>query len=234
MDYILIPGAWMGEWIWRETASRLRQNGHTVYPITLSGLKENDHGAGVRLATHVQDVLNHIQANKLKKVVLVGHSYAGLVVGQAAAQAPEKVAHTVYVEAFLPVNGQSLLEVAGLDVAHERRLIAENSGLWPPPTREELSQQGSLSIEQVEFLASTLVGHPGYTVTDPAVLPRPLASLPSTFIAETGWLSGSREAELLHSLKDEPKWTFISIEGGHWPMLTMPEELVTHLLDISI
>lgn len=183
MHYVLVPGAWMGEWAWSEVASILERNGREAHAITLSGLSQNDDTANVRLATHVRDVLDYLRAHRLENVVLVGHSYSGVVVGQVAAQAPEVVVHTVYVEAFLPVDGKSLLEVSGLDMEHERKLIAENSGLWPPPTREELSQEPFLNTLQVEFLASRLVGHPGHTVTDPAVVPRPLWSLPSTFIS---------------------------------------------------
>ena len=234
MHFVLVPGAWMGAWAWSEVASILQRNGREAHPITLSGLHEHDDPTGVRLATHVRDVLDYLRAHALENVVLVGHSYSGVVVGQVAAQAPEVVAHTVYVEAFLPVDGQSLLEVSGLDVEHERNLIAENSGLWPPPTREELSQQPLLSTAQVDFLASRLIGQPGQTVTDPAVVPRPLWSLPSTFIAEKDWLMGSREAGLLKSLKESPRWTFKSIEGGHWPMLTMPDTLASYLLEVSI
>lgn len=224
----------MREWAWSEVAVRLQQNGHDVYPMTLAGLCEGDDAAGVRLATHVQGVLDHLQTQGLTDAVLVGHSYSGLVVGQVAAQAPHVVAHTVYVEAFLPVGGQSLLKVSGLDVEHERKLIAEHAGLWPCPTRDELSQQPSLNAAQAEFLAQRLVGHPGHTVTDPAVLPRPLNSLPSTFIAGKGWLSGSREAALLESLRACPRWAFIAIEGGHWPMLTKPDALTALLLDIPV
>jgi pimeloyl-ACP methyl ester carboxylesterase len=233
MHYVLVPGAWMGEWVWSEVASRLRHMGHGVDAMTLSGLHGVDDAAGIRLATHVQDALDHLRANGLSEVVLVGHSYAGVVVGQVAAQAPAVVARTVYVEAFLPVDGRSLLEVSGLDVEHERRLIAENAGLWPPPTREELRQQPGLSSVQVERLASRLIGHPGQTVIDPAVLPRQLASLPSAFIAGRDWLAGSSEAALLDALKEAPNWTFVSIEGGHWPMLTMPDSLAAHLLEVS-
>lgn len=174
LHYVLVPGAWMGEWAWSEVASILQRNGREAHPITLSGLHENDDAASVRLATHVRDVLDYLRAHRLENVVLVGHSYSGVVVGQVAAQAPEVVVHTVYVEAFLPVDGKSLLEVSGLDMEHERKVIAENSGLWPPPTREELSQEPFLNTIQVEFLASRLVGHPGHTVADPAVVPRPL------------------------------------------------------------
>lgn len=234
MHYVLVPGAWMGAWAWSEVASRLQRNGQKAHPITLSGLHENDDATGVRLATHVQDVLDYLRTHMLEKVVLVGHSYSGLVVGQVAAQVPGVVAHTVYVEAFLPVDGQSLLDVSGLDVEHERNLIAENAGLWPPPTREELSQQPLLTTDHVDFLASRLIGHPGQTVTDPAVVPRPLWSLPSTFIAGENWLSGSMQMDLINSLRKAPTWTFKSIEGGHWPMLTMPDTLASHLLEVSV
>lgn len=233
MNYLLVPGAWMGEWVWNELISRLRQKGHDVHPVSLPGLNEKKPSPSIRLADHVQDVLDYIENNGLKDIVLVGHSYSGLVVGQVAAQAPQTVAHTVYIEAFLPVDGQSLLEVAGLDEPHERELIAKNAGLWPPPTREELDQQAFLNDDQKELLARKLLGHPGHTTTDPAILPRPLSTLPSTFMASEGWLSGSREASLLHTLRKEPQWNFVTINGGHWPMLTIPDVLTEHLLEIA-
>ena len=234
MHYVLVPGAWMGGWAWSEVASILKHNGREVHAITLSGLRDNEDASRVRLATHVRDVLDYLRAQTLENVVLVGHSYSGVVVGQVAAQAPEVVAHTVYVEAFLPIDGQSLLEVSGLDIEYERKLIAENSGLWPPPTREELSEQPLLSDAQVDFLAARLIGHPGHTVTDPAVVPRPLWSLPSTFISGKNWLLGSRESGLLNSLRASPRWTFKSLEGGHWPMLTMPDTLASYLLEVCV
>lgn len=113
-------------------------------------------------------------------------------------------------------------------------MIVANAGLWPPPTPEELRRQGSLSAEQAEQLASRVVGHPGRTVTDPAVLPRPLSSLKSAFIAGPAWLTGFREAALLESLRGAPERTFVTLEGGHWRMLTAPEELATRLHDVSL
>jgi pimeloyl-ACP methyl ester carboxylesterase len=218
----------MGGWIWEEVASSLRDRDHNVHELTLSGLHpdvDSADAAGVRLITHVQDVLNYLASNNLEQVVLVGHSYSGIVVGQVAAQVHELVTHTVFIEAFLPIDGKSLLEVSGLDVGHERSLIEANSGLWPAPTLDELKQQSSLNKEQVKFLASRLVGHPGRTITDPAVLTRPLSLLRATFIAGEGWLSESRESELADALRRETSWSFRAIEGGHWLMLTNPDQL---------
>lgn len=80
------------------------------------------------------------------------------------------------------------------------------------------------------MLAEKMVGHPGRTVTDPAVMARELSAIRSTFIASEGRLSGSRESALVESLRRESTWSFQVIEGGHWPMLTIPNE-VADLLD---
>lgn len=126
-------------------------------------------------------------------------------------------------EAFLSVEGKSLLEVSGLDVAHEKRLIDDNGGLWPAPTLEELKGQPHLSDELIALLASKHKDHPGRTVTEPAAMAAPLGNLHATFISEAGWLSSSEEAELVETLRENHNWTFKAIDGGHWPMLTMPE-----------
>lgn len=234
MIYVLVPGAWTGAWIWDRVVSRLSRKGRSVHAITLSGLKCDEHAANVSLDQHVRNVVHHLESNGLTEVVLVGHSYSGFVVGQVAARLPERVCHTVFVEAFLPIDGKSLIEVSGLDWNSEISLIEKHSGLWPPPTRDELEEQPHLTSDLVELLASRMVGHPGKTVTDPAVLPKPLSSMRSTFIASEGWLAHSREAALVDSLKHEPLWTFRGIEGGHWPMLTVPDQLADLLDEISM
>jgi pimeloyl-ACP methyl ester carboxylesterase len=233
MKYVLVPGAWAGSWIWEGVAARLRQAGHEAHTITLSGLRAADDPASVRLRTHVEDVMRFLDSERLEPVILVGHSYSGVVVGQVASQAPERVAHAVFVEAFLPVQGQSLFDVSGLGVAHERSLIAAHVGLWPPPTQNELRQQPSLHPDQAEDVARKLVGHPGATVVDPAELSVPLSDLRATFVAGEGWLSGSRETDLVDSLRREATWTFRTIGGGHWPMVTVPEQLTSMLLELE-
>lgn len=230
MNYLFVPGAWMGGWVWEEVASRLAEKGHTANKITLSGLHSDQADTGVSLETHVEDIFDYLQTNGLNRVVLVGHSYSGFVLGQVAVRAPELVRHTVFIEAFLPVDGKSLLEVSGLDVEYERDLIEKHSGLWPAPTKSELRGQSHLNASQVALLASRIVGHPGRTVTDPARLPKPLSEIHATFIASKGWISGYRESALLECLRLEETWTFKYIEGGHWPMLTMPDQL-SDLLD---
>jgi pimeloyl-ACP methyl ester carboxylesterase len=230
MNYVLIPGAWAGGWVWDEIAPRLRQHGHVVHQLTLPGLEDESDPKKVRLATHVDAVAGYIESHDLRDAILVGHSYSGIVVGQVATRHQRRVAHSVFVEGFLPVDGKSLLDVSGLDVVHEKRLIDENGGLWPAPTREELEGQPHLSVELIDLLAAKQKGHPGRTVTDKATLAGSLTMLRATFISEEGWLSSSREADLVETLHNHDNWDFKVIEGGHWPMLTIPDEL-SALLD---
>lgn len=229
MNYVLIPGAWAGGWVWDAVATRLRQAGDVVHALTLPGLDDEDDAEKVRLATHVDAVTRYLKSNNLRDVVLVGHSYSGIVVAQVAAKEQKRVAHSVFIEGFLPVDGKSLLDVSGLDVDHEKRLIDENGGLWPAPSREELEGQPHLSVELIALLAANQMGHPGRTVTDQAMLAGPLTMFRATFISEEGWLSSSREADLVETLQDHENWDFKVIEGGHWPMLTIPDELAALL-----
>jgi pimeloyl-ACP methyl ester carboxylesterase len=198
-----------------------------VYQLTLPGLAGDDDAKEVHLSTHVNTVIDFLESRDLNDVILVGHSYSGIVVGQVSTRMQQRVVHSIFIEAFLPVDGKSLLEVSGLDVAHENRLIEENEGYWPAPTLEELKGQPHLSDETIRLLASKQKDHPGKTVTEPAKLAQPLAMLRATFISEEGWLSSSREADVIETLHKHRNWDFKTIEGGHWPMLTMPDELST-------
>src|SRR5262245_44258791 len=102
--FVLVHGAWHGGWCWRKLRTMLRAAGHEVYTPTLTGLGERSHlgNAAVGLATHVRDVANVLFYEDLSSVVLVGHSYGGMVIGGVAHQAPERLAHLVYLDAFVP------------------------------------------------------------------------------------------------------------------------------------
>ncbi|MBD3297633.1 MAG: alpha/beta fold hydrolase [candidate division Zixibacteria bacterium] len=229
MDFVLVPGAWAGEWIWDEVASELHLIGHKAHPITLSGLDPSNPTEGVSLRTHVEDVRSYITANGIDPAILVGHSYSGIVVGQVASQFPNLVHHTIFIEAFLPISGKSLLEVSGLDEAEERDSIEANGGKWLPPSPEELAAQPKLNDSQIKLLEEQQQPHPGKTVLDRAEMDRPLQDLSASFVAHKGWLSGSLEQDLVEKLRASGSWAFHEIDGGHWPMLTVPKKLANLL-----
>lgn len=232
MNYVFVPGAWAGGWIWDRVVTRLQYLGHTTFQLTLPGLGKEPDPFKVRLADHITFVNNFLELHCLRDIILVGHSYSGIVVGQVASMSNQFIAHTVFIEAFLPISGKSLLEVSGLDILHEQWLIDKNKGLWPAPNREELRGQPYLTSELIDLLVSKQKDHPGKTVTDKAQLHQPLTSLCSTFISRSGWLESSREAKLVDTLRVCAGWVFKEIEGGHWPMLTIPDQISTILHEI--
>lgn len=217
---VLIPGAWSGPWVWEPVRLALTARGHDVRVVTLSGLEPGEDIASIGLDSHVQDVEAVLEAEDLREVVLVGHSYSGMVAGQVADRVPERVARTVYVQAFLPIHGESLLDAfpAGAKAA-ELETIDRHGGRWPAPTADEIAREPDISDEQARSLAERMVAHPGRTVSEPAVLARPLAEQRAT------WVASSMDAHGIDRVENSSRWTFVTIDAGHWPMLTQPERL---------
>ncbi|MFB9925363.1 alpha/beta fold hydrolase [Amycolatopsis halotolerans] len=101
--YVLVPGACHGGWCFDRLTGQLRDRGHRVLPLTLTGLSERQHllNGGVNLETHIEDVVRAMQAEQVERAVLVGHSYGGMVITGAADRVPELVDSLVYLDAFV-------------------------------------------------------------------------------------------------------------------------------------
>jgi pimeloyl-ACP methyl ester carboxylesterase len=233
-DYVLVAGAWQGAWLWEAVERELTALGHRVHAVTLSGLGERAGAdpATIGPQTHLDDVLTVLESADLRDVILVGHLYGGVVVGQVADRAPERVARVVYVEAFLAADGKAMLDgITPEGRAAELAAIAEHGGRWPPPAAEELADEPGLTPEQQAWLTAHFTDHPGRTVAEPLSLRRPLSTQPSTYIATTGG-SHSPTPEV-QAMRSEPRWTFRTLEAGHWPMVTVPGELVRLLVEAA-
>ena len=111
--FVLVHGAWGGGLIWRRNAQELRKAGHEVYTPTLTGLGDRKHllRHDIDLGTHIKDVLGLIDYEDLSDIVLVGHSYGGMVVSGVADAVPDKIASLVYLDAFVPENGRALFDL---------------------------------------------------------------------------------------------------------------------------
>ena len=130
--FVVVHGAWGGGWAFREVDRLLRAEGHTVYRPTLTGQGERNHLANeaIDLDLHIQDVVNVILWEDLKDVVLVGHSYGGMVVTGVADRIPERIGCLVYLDALLPENGESLNDLLKWDLSgSEAYLVPE----WVTP-----------------------------------------------------------------------------------------------------
>lgn len=134
--YVLVHGAWGGGWAWKEVQRLLEAEGHTVYRPTLTGHGERVHlsDPNIDLSLHIQDVVNLIKWEELEDVILLGHSYGGMVVTGVADQVPERIRRLVYVDAIVPEDGESVNAAFG----QERALTQdEESGFVEPRWVEE-------------------------------------------------------------------------------------------------
>ncbi len=135
--FVLVHGAWHGGWCWQRVARLLRAAGHDVYTPTLTGLGERAHllSPAIGLDTHIKDILGVLFYEDLRDVVLVGHSYAGMVITGVAEQTAKRLRHLVYLDAFVPWEGQSLLDLMGETEALivRERAARDGDGWCVPP-----------------------------------------------------------------------------------------------------
>jgi pimeloyl-ACP methyl ester carboxylesterase len=225
-DFIMVAGAWLGAWAWDEVAAQLRGAGHDVHPLTLSGLAEKQ-GAAAGLETHVRDIVDEVERLGLRDVVLVGHSYAGIPVGQAAERIGDRLRRVVFVDANVPVDGESFL--SGWPSDHVRQSIAEHDGFWPPLGASDCAGQG-LTDEQIARFVDGSTPHPGATLTEPAVVTRPLSELPATYVKCL--LDGDEPMPAVAELLKSDSWELVELDTGHWPMFSQPQALA-RLLDAA-
>ncbi|MCE7080369.1 alpha/beta fold hydrolase [Streptomyces sp. ST2-7A] len=227
-NFVLVAGAWLGASAWDEVVAELRAAGHEAHPLTLSGLAEKrDVPAGQR--THVRDIVEEIERLDPREVVLVGHNYSGIPVGQAAALIGDRLAHLVCVDSNVPVDGESFVSAWPEGRAMVEAAIAANDGRWPPLPAEEYAGQG-LTHEQIGRIVAGATPHPGASLTEPTELARPLAELPTTYI--TCLLEGGEPPEVAELVKGG-HWRLVPLDTGHWPMFSRPRELARLLLECA-
>lgn len=228
--FVLVPGAWLGGWCWRRVTPLLREAGHDVYPMTLTGLGDRAHlgTPGTGLDTHIQDVVSLIECEELDDVILLGHSASGLVAAGVANRIPDRIRRIVYLAANIPTNGEPMMSGEWKDKALEQ---ARASGIpWRWPLWDDLSDDGpDLSPEDTAWVRRRAVGHPLKVLFDPVPFDNLAAqALPHTFIY------CNKEWGPWDEVKADPAgWDLREITSGHWPMFTAPEELASVLNDIA-
>lgn len=135
--YVIVHGAWGGAWDWKQVDAMLTARGHEVRRVALTGLGERVHLASphVGLSTHILDVVNLLVWDDLRDAVLVGHSYGGMVITGAADRVPGRVRRLVYVDAFVPENGESVMDICQPAMADMVRRSTRDGLIVPPWTR---------------------------------------------------------------------------------------------------
>jgi len=232
-NFVLVPGAWLGAWAWDEVAAGLRAEGHGVYPVTLSGLAEKagPDAASVGQAQHVADIVSVVSANELADVVLVGHSYSGIPVGQAAGLIGSRLRRVVYVDSNVAMDGQSFIDGwSDEGRAWVEGQIAESGGFWPPLTAEDYVGQ-DLSDEAIATILERGTPHPGPSISEPAKLVRPISELPTTYLKCL--MDGAEPSSDVRELLKSPSWELAELPTGHWPMFSQPAALAKVFLGVG-
>ncbi|MFF1960122.1 alpha/beta fold hydrolase [Streptomyces sp. NPDC058220] len=228
-EFVLVAGAWLGSWAWDEVVPELRAAGHHTHALTLSGLADKQ-GVPAGQRTHVQDIVDEVERHDLRDVILVGHSYSGIPAGQAAELIGDRLARVVFVDSNVPADGESFVSGWPYGRAMVEASIAESGGFWAPLPAADYAGQG-LSDEQIARIVAGSTPHPGATLTEPAVLARPLGELPATYIKCL--LDGAEPSEEVAELLTSEHWRLVEMDTGHWPMFSQPRELARILLDAA-
>ncbi|HLX24490.1 MAG TPA: alpha/beta fold hydrolase [Usitatibacter sp.] len=230
--YVLVHGAWHGGWCWKRTLPGLQGPGVEIYTPTLTGLGERSHLASrdVSLETHVQDVMGVIESERLDDVVLVGHSYAGVVVTAVADRMPQRISRLVYLDAMVPKSGQSLYDTTG--PAFRERIegaVKSNGEGWyiPLPTAERM---GLLLQEDIDFVMPRLVPHPARTFAEAVTLKSPWSKpVRRSYISCIGKSTPGGPRSVQAAGIDD----YHELSTGHDAMVTAPAELANLLRDFG-
>lgn len=231
--YVLVHGAWHGGWCWQRVTPLLRAAGHEVLTPTLTGLGERSHLANpeIDLNTHVQDVVNVLEYEDLRNVILVGHSYGGMVITGVAERAADRLAHVVYLDAFVPQDGQALADLVSPQFRDDFQQQAQATGGLLPPFPVE--QYGVFADADVRWVGPKLVLHPFKTLTTPVRLKSSAAlALLRTYIYCNNPAMGVFEA-FAERTRSGKGWRYRELATGHDAMVTMPRQLTDLLLEVA-
>jgi len=234
--YVLVHGGAHGGWCYQRVARILRSAGHDVYAPTMTGLGERAHllSPKIDLDLHVADIVAVLHYEDLRDVILVGHSYGGMVITGVADRAADRVGRLVYLDAATPVNGQSLVDVAGPIIEATRPLGKVVDGvelvLLPSPGAGRF--YGVTDPGDVAWMDERLAGHPWRCFEQQLTLTNEAAlwAIPQYHIVCTSTLA-TRSRKLMEKARSAGRlW---DIDTGHDLMITEPRAVADALLEIA-
>lgn len=233
--YVLLHGAFHGGWCWQRVADPLRAAGHRVFTPTQTGLGERAHllHADIGITVFIQDLVNVIESEELRDIILVGHSFGGLAITGAADRLPDRIRHIVYLDAVVLQNGQSVYSTFPPQLVQARMKIAQDhdGGKSFPPFKPEAFAVTNPADQA--WLARRLTAHPAKTYSEPITLKNPPAhGLKRTFVRCTKPLYPPVNASA-DWVRKQTGWNFVELAAGHDAMVTEPKELTELLLGIG-
>jgi len=230
--FVLVHGGWHGSWCWKRVRKALQARGHDVFTPTLTGVGERSHllSPDVNLGTHITDVVNLIRWEELSGVVLCGHSYGGWPVSGAIEQAFHRISSVVYLDAFVPNNGQKSLDTAS-DFTRK--------GIQEAIAKGDVSRAGPsaatfhVNENDRAWVDGKLTPQPIAVSLQPIRLTGALDRLPKkTYIRAPKYPQPAFDS-YYRAKKDDPLWRTYEVPCGHDVMIDMPDRLTEILLEVA-
>ena len=242
---VVVHGAWGGGWEWSPVARLLRSGGHDVFTPTLTGMGERAHLGRhdrIGLDTHVRDIAAVLEFEDLHDVVLVGASYGGMPVTGAVDHAADRVNAVVYVDALVPRDGQSALDLLPPAFGEVVRAgLEEHGDAWrvplPPDLFDRLVPVGSLPDDVRSAYRARLRDHPAAAFAEPLHLTGTVESVPRAFVRCTAsGLAGGPEGDPIEASAVRARqegWVYRELEAPHDPQTFDPTGIAAVLDDLS-
>ncbi len=226
--FVLVHGAWVGSPIWRPIARSLRDAGHDVLAPTLTGLGERRHllRPGIDLDTHVQDVRELISYEDLSGIVLVGHSYGGMVVSGVADAMPERIASLVYLDAFIPEDGRCLFDLLPPGMPRAAPMPGAEWLTAPLP----VEAYGKPSEAVIEFSRRYRCPHPTACFTQAMRLTGSIERIRRKTYIYCNDPAPTTFTPFYDKLRARPEWMVRTLPCTHLAQLDMPGELTAMLV----
>lgn len=228
--FVIAHGAWSAGWAWKKMRPLMRAAGHELVTPSYTGIGERAHLAhpGIDLDTHITDVLNLLHYEDLHDVVLLGHSYGGMVATGVADRASERIAQVIYLDAFVPRHGQSALslfpEVARARTLEAVRMHGGTKGEgWQVPANP---LPGDTDPADYDWATPKRVMQPVKTFEQAIVLTGAAEHLPKSYIYCTRPGPGDAFRQFADHAKARPGWKYVEMDASHNPHITVPRELM--------
>jgi pimeloyl-ACP methyl ester carboxylesterase len=235
--YVLVHGGGHGGWCYQRVARILRASGHEVHTPTLTGVGDRSHlvSPDVDLDLHIRDVVALLTYEDLREVILVGHSYGGMVITGVADRSADRIGKLVYLDAANPVNGQSLVDVTGelMSLARGMGRVVDGVELVLFPDTEIVQLYGVTDADDIAWMADRLAPHPWRCFEQPLALKDEgaLRAIPQFHIVCASTIP-TRDPELIERARAHGRlW---SIDTGHDLMITEPQAVADALAEVAL
>jgi pimeloyl-ACP methyl ester carboxylesterase len=221
---LVAHGAWSAGWAWKKMHPLMAAAGHRLITPTYTGLGERAHLANPSndLETHIEDILNVIKYEDLRNFVLIGHSYGGMVATAVADRAHDRISKLVYLDAFVPKDGQALKDLAGPDAHRRMQESAKAGDGWrvpPNPTPPDTSAADG------QWIAERRLPQSIKCFETPLRLRNGETKLPRYYIYCKRAAAGDGFRQFATRAKTEAGWRYFELDASHSPHITAPDAL---------